>query len=184
MEGDPRVYVIVNNVKRHIPNPEVFNSYGYKWSDIKMMGVAEAAKYSTTVLMKLANDPKIYAIENGSKKWIISPAEFNAKGHKWNAILEVNAAELAVYPESAPAVSGVVVGKINTELEFGMRSEQVRLLQEFLAQDKAIYPEGITSGYFGNFTRAAVRKFQAKYGISQVGRVGPATMAKLSELMK
>ena len=184
VEGDPRVYVIVNNVKRHIPNPEVFNSYGYKWSDIKMMGVAEAAKYSTTVLMKLANDPKIYAIENGSKKWITSPAEFNAKGHKWNAILEVNAAELAVYPESAPAVSGAVVGKINTELEFGMRSEQVRLLQEFLAKDKAIYPEGKITGYFGPATKAAVKRFQVKYGISQVGRVGPATMAKLSELMK
>ena len=184
VEGDPRVYVIVNNVKRHIPNPEVFNSYGYKWSDIKLVGAAEAAKYSTTILMKLANNPKIYAIENSAKKWITSPVEFNAKGYKWDAILEVNAAELAVYPESALVVSGAVAGKINTELEFGMRSEQVRLLQEFLAKDKAIYPEGKITGYFGPATKAAVKRFQVKYGISQVGRVGPATMAKLSELMK
>ena len=65
-----------------------------------------------------------------------------------------------------------------------MRSEQVRLLQEFLAKDKAIYPEGKITGYFGPATKAAVKRFQVKYGISQVGRVGPATMAKLSELMK
>jgi len=162
----------------------VFNSYGYKWSDIKLVGAEEAAKYSITVLMKLANDPKIYAVENGAKKWITSPAEFNAKGYKWNAILEVNAAELAVYPESALAASGAVAGKINTELEFGMRSEQVRLLQEFLSKDKSVYPESKITGYFGPATKAAVKRLQAKYGIKQVGRVGPVTMVKLSELMK
>ena len=35
IEGDPRVYIVANNFKRHIPSPSVFNAYGYKWSDIK-----------------------------------------------------------------------------------------------------------------------------------------------------
>lgn len=185
VEGDPRVYVIVNNFKRHVPNPAVFNSYGYKWSDIKVVPASESAKYQVTTLMRVQGDPKVYAIENGARKWITSPAEFNSKGYKWDAIVEVNAAEIAAYQEvSGAAPVAATTGKLTMELQAGMRNDQVRLLQEFLAQDKAIYPEGMVTGYFGSLTKAAVKRLQAKYGISQVGRVGPATIAKLNELMK
>ncbi len=66
------------------------------------------------------------------------------------------------------------------QLQIGMTGSDVRELQTYLAGNSAIYPEGITSGFFGNLTRAAVRRFQALAGISQVGRVGPQTMAALN----
>ena len=191
VEGDSRVYVIVNNFKRHIPNPSVFNSYGYKWSDIKTVPAGELAKFQVTTLMRAQGDPKVYAIENGARKWITSLAEFNSKGYKWEAIVEVNAVEIEAYPEEAvqtPASASqsqfAQAGKITIELQSGMRGDQVRLLQEFLAKDADIYPEGKVTGYFGPATKAAIKRFQAKYGINQVGRVGPATIAKLSELMR
>jgi len=68
-------------------------------------------------------------------------------------------------------------------LSQGSSNDEVKLLQEFLARDKNVYPEGVVSGYFGSLTRVAVIKFQAKYGISQVGIVGPVTRAKINELL-
>lgn len=75
-------------------------------------------------------------------------------------------------------------------LRKGMTHEQVRLLQIFLAKNPALYPEGTVSGYFGSLTEAAVKRFQAKYGIASsgtplttgYGAVGPRTRAKLNEL--
>jgi len=33
-EGRPEVYIIKGDTKRHIPNADAFNAYGYKWQDI------------------------------------------------------------------------------------------------------------------------------------------------------
>ena len=65
-----------------------------------------------------------------------------------------------------------------------MQGDDIAQLQLFLLQDKEIYPEGIANGRFGPATQRAVKRFQAKYGLSQVGRVGPATLVKLIELMR
>lgn len=67
----------------------------------------------------------------------------------------------------------------------GSRGVQVRLLQQFLAQDADIYPEGTISGYFGSATQAAVERFQDKYGIAHFGNagygiVGPKTRTVLN----
>ncbi|HEY4503916.1 MAG TPA: peptidoglycan-binding protein [Candidatus Paceibacterota bacterium] len=68
------------------------------------------------------------------------------------------------------------------DLSRGTEGNEVTALQKFLAKDPAIYPEGIANGFFGPATERAVKRFQAKYGISQLGRVGPATRAKLKEV--
>ncbi|MBI4121532.1 MAG: peptidoglycan-binding protein [Candidatus Ryanbacteria bacterium] len=80
-----------------------------------------------------------------------------------------------------PAPTG---GKLTRELQMGDEGDDVTQLQLFLAQDTEVYPEGKVTGYFGALTKAAVKRFQAKYGIAQVGRVGPLTLAKLNELMQ
>ncbi len=85
-------------------------------------------------------------------------------------------------PASSPAgtPSG---GAITQELSRGSTGADVTTLQTYLAGDPELYPEGLVTGYFGSATERAVRRFQAKYGIAQVGRVGPMTMAKLNELL-
>lgn len=72
---------------------------------------------------------------------------------------------------------------INAKLKVGSQGQQVKLLQTLLASDPSIYPEGIISGYFGQLTAKAVRKFQQKNGLEQVGNVGPLTLAKLQALL-
>jgi peptidoglycan hydrolase-like protein with peptidoglycan-binding domain len=66
------------------------------------------------------------------------------------------------------------------QLEIGMSGADVTALQTFLAQDPTIYPQGLITGYFGSLTKSAVSNFQARNGISSVGRVGPATLPVLN----
>lgn len=87
-------------------------------------------------------------------------------------------------------VAQIVSPVFNATLKYGITSDEVKQLQELLAKDSEIYPEGIVSGWFGQLTRKAVQKFQAKYGIvssgdentTGYGLVGPKTQAKLQEV--
>ncbi|MDE2001839.1 MAG: peptidoglycan-binding protein [Patescibacteria group bacterium] len=83
---------------------------------------------------------------------------------------------------SASPVAKAVSTAFNREMEIGMSGPDVTALQQYLAKDPALYPQGLVTGYFGSLTRKAVRAFQKKYGISQVGRVGPQTLAQLNKL--
>jgi len=75
-----------------------------------------------------------------------------------------------------------VTGCFTKDLSKGMKDAEVTTLQQVLKTDSSIYPEGLVTGYFGSLTEAAVKKFQAKYGITQTGTVGPVTRAKLNAL--
>ena len=76
---------------------------------------------------------------------------------------------------------------ITRQLTYGMTAQDVKTLQTWLSLDKEVYPEGITSGFFGPLTLQAVQRFQLKYHVvdspsSQgYGVVGPATRAELLE---
>lgn len=74
--------------------------------------------------------------------------------------------------------------RLTRQLWLGTRGENVELLQEFLATDPEIYPEGLVTGYFGPLTFGAVKRFQKEAGIEQVGRVGPKTVSKINELLE
>ena len=74
--------------------------------------------------------------------------------------------------------------KLIRQLRAGMSGEDVKLLQEILATDPEVYPEGIKSGFFGKLTAKAVAQFQKKHGLSQVGVVGPKTLERLNEILK
>jgi peptidoglycan hydrolase-like protein with peptidoglycan-binding domain len=84
-------------------------------------------------------------------------------------------------PSAAPAVS------LTRTLSSGSQGTDVTSLQQFLASDPTVYPEGIVSGYYGPKTLAAIQRFQEKYGIASLGQtgygvVGPKTRAKIHEL--
>ena len=67
-----------------------------------------------------------------------------------------------------------------------LQSELVSQLQILLAKDPAIYPEAKITGFYGPSTKAAVARFQQKYGIpttvKNIGLAGPLTLAKINSL--
>ena len=95
-----------------------------------------------------------------------------------------DAAASAVSPSSLPIFL--------RSLSLGSRGDDVRELQKYLAQDKAIYPDGLITGYFGPLTQQAIQKFQKKYEIVSSGTpettgygiIGPKTIAKFKEFVE
>ncbi len=92
-------------------------------------------------------------------------------------------AQTATTTSSAQVNAFLAQLTILRQLGQGMSGEDVKILQGVLAAQPDIYPEGIVSGYYGPLTSKAVRKYQEKFGIDPVGRVGPITMRKLNEII-
>ncbi|MEK7201281.1 MAG: fibronectin type III domain-containing protein [Patescibacteria group bacterium] len=70
----------------------------------------------------------------------------------------------------------------STDLKRGNQGEAVKDLQQYLIHEGS-YLEALVSGYFGRLTENAVKKFQAKYGVSPVsGFVGYKTRHKMQQL--
>jgi peptidoglycan hydrolase-like protein with peptidoglycan-binding domain/3D (Asp-Asp-Asp) domain-containing protein len=75
---------------------------------------------------------------------------------------------------------------LTAELDFGVTSKQVAVLQKFL-KDKGYFNGDITS-YFGQSTKAAITEFQKDNGLisdesdSGAGRVGPNTLNLINNL--
>ncbi len=81
-------------------------------------------------------------------------------------------------------------GSYTANLYQGTSGDEVNSLQTFLkVQGTEIYPEGLVTGYFGPLTRAAVGRFQIKYGIvsdeddPDYGYVGLGTREKINFLL-
>lgn len=72
--------------------------------------------------------------------------------------------------------------KFFRSLARGMSGDDVRDLQELLAQDPTIFSLDLITGFFGPKTEEALRKFQRKHGIDAIGIFGPKTQAKILAL--
>ena len=84
-----------------------------------------------------------------------------------------------------------LVFQFKTDLKNGSKGKDVEFLQQCLAKDPEVYPEGRVTGEFGSQTKNAVISFQEKYakdilepsGLTKgTGLVSKATRAKLNEI--
>lgn len=92
---------------------------------------------------------------------------------------EVLSPALMAYVKDMPPV-----GRITRDWFIGQSGDEVTIIQTYLARDINIYPEGKITGYFGALTKAAVRRFQTKYGINPVGSIDSLTRARLNVLLE
>lgn len=73
---------------------------------------------------------------------------------------------------------------LRTDLHEGMSDEDIRRVQEILATDSSIYPEGLVTGYFGPLTRGALRRFQQRFELEVNGEINEETRQYLEELLQ
>lgn len=119
-------------------------------------------------------------------RWGLSSGEYhchNSKGvqQPLAPIRSHNDGTTELWPEYN-YTSTVQATTIGSTLTYDMKNGQVTRLQQILARYPDIYPEGLITGYFGVATERAVKNFQKKYGLEQVGIVGPKTRALLNSL--
>jgi peptidoglycan hydrolase-like protein with peptidoglycan-binding domain len=81
-------------------------------------------------------------------------------------------------PILQPALSG---DHFTTDLKFGDQSLEVEHLQQIL-NTVNVHPSGLTTGYFGPLTQAALKTFQAKYNLPQTGVADAATRTVLDSI--
>ncbi|MCR4331043.1 MAG: peptidoglycan-binding protein, partial [Patescibacteria group bacterium] len=93
--------------------------------------------------------------------------------------------------ETTPTPQASVVSSFTQTLGKGSEGSEVTKLQQYLAGDPALYPEGLVTGYYGSLTEAAVKRFQQKHNIvssgtpatTGYGAFGPKTRATLNALL-
>ncbi|MEK7477993.1 MAG: peptidoglycan-binding protein [Patescibacteria group bacterium] len=84
---------------------------------------------------------------------------------------------------------GGTLPPLSGPFSMGMQSNQVKILQQYLAKDPTIYPAGTIDGYYGPVVVKAVQRFQFKYGVvtrldnPAYGLAGPATRAKITQVL-
>jgi len=75
---------------------------------------------------------------------------------------------------------GILLAELQRQVD--ALKAQIAELQRFLAQFPDIFPEALITGFFGELTEKAVKRFQKKHGIEQAGIVGPKTRGRLIAL--
>jgi hypothetical protein len=82
-------------------------------------------------------------------------------------------------------------GSVTSNLKFGSRGEEVKILQQALVKEKLLAPN-LTTGYYGTLTQSAVQKLQTKYNVissgnpqtTGYGSVGPKTKDIINTILK
>ena len=90
---NPAVYLICAGMKRHIPSPEVFESYGFDWNNISVVSSDELVDYADVNLIRAAGDTRVYRLAGNKRHWIPTLAVFNKHGYKWDNVIIVNLTE-------------------------------------------------------------------------------------------
>ncbi len=81
------------------------------------------------------------------------------------------------------AATRIELNDLKGNLREGMTDDDIKKVQEVLAKDPAIYPAGLATGYFGQMTKEALKRFQAKNGLEVTGELDAETRAALEAIM-
>jgi len=110
--SSPAVYLIDQGKKYLIPNPSLFNQWGFKWSEIRLVSDSLLASIpSAPTLTRLAkgSSPAVYLIDQGKKYLIPNPFTFNHWGFYWSDIRTLSDSFLSSIP-SAPTITRLAKG--------------------------------------------------------------------------
>lgn len=98
--------------------------------------------------------------------------------------IKVLMAKVEELQKQLSTIRGEVKDLIKDGLEEGMTDTDITKLQELLATDPTIYPEGRKTGYFGPLTKEAVMRFQTRHGLEVTGKVNGETRDMLEEYLR
>lgn len=93
----PKVYLVSNNRRIHIPNPSIFEAGGYRWEDIKTISQADMDAIRDTALIKSPTDAKVYLIKDGKKAWVPNQETFLAAKLDWGDVVDISQAQVNFY---------------------------------------------------------------------------------------
>lgn len=104
--GD-EVYVLEGNQKRWITSLTAFELHGFRWEQVHEVDQAFVDQFEDGadfhVIIRCDRQPHIYLLEQGEKRWIENPTEFERAGLKWEDVRYVSCFKLKNdYPDGVP----------------------------------------------------------------------------------
>lgn len=151
--NDFKVFLVVNGMKRHIPNPTVFLDYGFSWDDVKDVDETTMNRYRSAILLKETNTNDVYFLNGqGVRKLIPSAAVFDSYGNKWEDVQIVSKTEMESHEltnlirlQGSPDVYLVTAGKkmhISSAALFNQRGFKWENVIEVNSTEFNFYPNG------------------------------------------
>jgi spore germination protein YaaH len=100
--GDP-IYMVWNGVLRHIASPTVFDDLGLSWSQVvtvppiqptwpvgEPITTASGFSWPNGVLVQTPYSPRVYLVDNGTLRWIVSEQVFFALGFQFSRVMHLS----------------------------------------------------------------------------------------------
>lgn len=100
------------------------------------------------------------------------------------SMIQALMAQIETLQKQLSTIQGEVKSLLREGLKEGMTDEDIGKLQELLATDPTIYPEGRVTKFFGPLTKEAVKRLQARHGLEITGVVDGETHELLEEYLK
>jgi hypothetical protein len=99
------IYFVQNGIKQIVISPEIMKS---RFNDKKIIKVGlnelagfetgEPVKFRDGDLVSAVNDPKVYVISNGFRRWLKSEKVFAKFGYKWDNMITTSQAAVELHP--------------------------------------------------------------------------------------
>jgi hypothetical protein len=101
--NNPMVYLVDQGYKRWIPNPSTYNNLFRDWTtivvDIDVDAIPTGAQISDgAILARAVNTAPVYLIDQGVKRWIVSPAAMDKYDFDWGKIKVVDSVVIDALP--------------------------------------------------------------------------------------
>ena len=100
------IYVLEDDKLRWISSLEAFEFFGYRWEQVHVVEDSFLEQFEKGrpihILLKCADSPHIYALENGQKRWIKDISTFGAEGYVWEDVKSITCDYLRSLPDGPP----------------------------------------------------------------------------------
>ena len=108
-----KVYLVEGKYRRLFPSAEIYTSHGHKWSDIRIVSIADMNKYAEGSKVDYLFTPlkdgslikgsstNVYLVDNGLIRHIPSADIFLANGYSWGQIVTVSDLHLNNYEKGS-----------------------------------------------------------------------------------
>lgn len=100
-KGESKIFVLFHGQKYWLRTAEIFNSYTFRWSDVKEVAPEKVNAYPDVQTIKPAGGTKVYYVHGNERRWVRTPEAFNANNFNWSRVMPVNATDLAGYKDGA-----------------------------------------------------------------------------------
>jgi hypothetical protein len=101
-----QIYMLQQDKLRWISSMDAFEHLGLTWQDVHVVDDAFLEKFEEGrpihVLLKCADSPHIYRLENDQKRWIKDIDTFLSEGHVWDDVKFVSCDYLRRIPDGPP----------------------------------------------------------------------------------